>query len=114
MIIKLNKRKIKLDVIEAGFFMKFRGLMFRSLENSCILLFDNASNIAIHSYFVFFDFLVLWLDRENNVVDWEVVKPFSVYEKSNKEFYKIIEIPVSRRYHSIVDVIVEERFKKRR
>ena len=63
---------------------------------------------------MFFDFLVLWLDERNNVVDFKIIKPFSVYEKSNKDFYKIIEIPVSRRYHSIVDVIVEERFKKRR
>jgi uncharacterized membrane protein (UPF0127 family) len=112
--IKLNNKKINLNVKKSGFLGKFRGLMFRSLEKSSILLFDNVNNVAIHSFFVFFPFLVLWLDEKNTIVEWKIVKPFSLYEKSNNHFSKIIEIPLNRRYHFIVDVIVGERFKKRR
>jgi len=88
-----------------------RGLMFRKKENSPALLF-NLKNESIHSLFVFFDFLVLWLDDKNNVVDWKVVRPWRFHVKSDKEFSKILEIPVNRRYHSIVSFVVGERFKK--
>ena len=89
--------------------------MFRRREKSPILLFNLKKPIAIHSFFVFFPFLALWLDNKNNVVEWKIVKPFSIHEKSKKHFSSIIEIPLSRRYHYLVKFIVgmpsAERFK---
>lgn len=104
--ITLDGKKIKLNAVSVNFFGKFKGLMFSRREKAKILLFENAKNIGIHSFFVFFDFIILWLDDRNNVVEWKIVRPFSVYEKSKRPFSKIIEIPINRRYHSIVDVIV--------
>lgn len=114
LVIGLSGRKIKLNVVNTGFFGKFWGLMFTRREKADILLFENAKKVGIHSFFVFFPFLCLWLDDKNNVVEWKIVKTFSVYEKSKYQFTKIVEIPVSRRYHSLVTFIVGERFKKRR
>ena len=112
--INLGGKKLIIDnVIETTFWLKFKGLMFRSKEKAPILLFNISRKEAIHSYFVFFKFLILWLDKDNNVVDWKVVKPFSLYEKSSHHFSKIIEIPISRRYFNIVKFIVGERFKKK-
>jgi uncharacterized membrane protein (UPF0127 family) len=110
--ITLDGKKLSVEAVNTGFFQRFTGLMFKSKEKSQILLFDNADNYAIHSFFVFFDFLILWLDDKNKVVEWRIVKPFSVYEKSKKQFSRIIEIPINRRYYGIVNVVVGERFKK--
>jgi len=93
---------------------KFKGLMFSRREKSRALLFEFKKPASIHSFFVFFDFLILWMDNKNNVVEWKIVKPFSWYEKSSRKFTKIIEIPVNQKYHSIVTFIVGERFKKKR
>ena len=86
-----------------------RGLMFRFRETNAILMHSTG---AIHSFFVFFPFLCLWLDKKNNVLDYKVVKPFSLRENSDKKFTKILEIPINRRYHSEVKFIVGETFKK--
>jgi uncharacterized membrane protein (UPF0127 family) len=95
-------------------FGKFIGLMFQNREKSQALLFEDSKNTSIHSFFVFFNFLILWLNDKNEVLDYKVVKPFSIYEKSPTGFTKIIEIPINRRYHKIVTFIVGERFKKKK
>lgn len=112
MIVKLNNKKLNLNVRKVDFFSKFIGLMFKSKEEAIILLFENVKNKSIHSFFVFFPFLCLWMDKENNILEWKIIKPFSPYEKSNTPFVKIIEVPLSRRYHYIVSFVVGERFKK--
>ena len=95
--VKYKKKRLLIkNIKKAGIFLKFRGLMFRNIEKSPILMFENCNSKAIHSYFVFFPFLVLWLNDKNSVVEWKIVKPFSVYEKSNKDFSKIIEIPINK------------------
>ena len=114
MRIKHNKKTIDIDnIIEANSWLKFRGLMFRSKKKAPILLFNTNKPMGIHSYFVFFSFLTLWLDKYNSVVDWKVVKPFKFYEKSDKPFSKILEIPLDEKYHSIVSFIDGETFKKK-
>ena len=108
MKIKLGSKKINVKVKKSN---GICGLMFRKIETSALLL---NSDKPIHSFFVFFPFLVLWLNDKNNVVEHKIVMPFSFYEKSKKKFSKIVEIPVSQRYHSVVKFIVGERFKKKR
>lgn len=113
MTIGLDGRKIELKNVfledELG---KFIGLMFSQREKAQILLFELKKPIGIHSFFVFFPFIALWLDDKNNVVEWKIVKPFLPYVKPDRNFSKIIEIPVSRRYYDEVKFVVGERFKK--
>ena len=99
------------DIKLARGFMIFKGLMFSKKDKASALLFNIKG--SIHSYFVFFDFLILWLDESNKIVDWKIIKPFSFYEKTDKKFSKILEIPISRRYFKYVKFVVGERFKKK-
>ncbi len=98
------------ECFEAKGFNIFRGLTFYRREKAPIMVFSFKS--SLHSFFVFFPFIVLWLDEKDNVVGWRIVKPFSFNIHLKKNYSKIIEIPISRRYHSIVNFIVGERFKK--
>ncbi len=90
---------------------KFLGLMFSEREKAQILLFETNKPMSIHSFFVFFPFIALWLDDKNRVVEFRMVKPFLPYIVSRKKFSKILEIPISRRHYDIVKLIVGERFK---
>ena len=108
--ISLSGKTINIrDFREAKGLMVFKGLMFSSREKSRALLFK--INGSIHSFFVLYEFLILWMDENNKVVEWKIVKPFSLYEKSHKKFSKILEIPINRRYFKVVKSIVGERFK---
>lgn len=90
-----------------------RGLMFRSSScNSLLFSFSIDKEMSIHSFFVFFPFLAIWLDRRNNVIDYEIVKPFTALVKSPKKFRKLVEIPLNNENKKIIKFIVgEERFK---
>jgi len=73
-------------------FSKARGLMFRKPQ---ILMFDfsRETREPIHSLFVFYPFLAIWLNK-CEVVDARIVKPFSFSVKPRRKFTKLIEIPL--------------------
>lgn len=79
------------------------GLMFKT-KNSKNLLFDLPGKWGIHSFFVFFPFLALWLNKKNKVLEWKIVKPFSFFVKPKKEFAKLIEIPVNEENKEILSI----------
>lgn len=106
--IDFKGKKFLLDVKKYGFFKRFRGLMFRKKENANALLFefDKKTNLSLHSFFVFFSFLVLWLDDKNNIVDIKKCKPFQFRIITDKKFSKIVEIPLNKRYKKISRLLV--------
>jgi uncharacterized membrane protein (UPF0127 family) len=64
-----------------SFLSRLRGLMFRRRlgEDEGLLLVgrtESRAEATIHMLFVFFPIGVLWLDRENQVVDKTVARPF--------------------------------------
>jgi len=86
-----KKKRVKIPVRKVGFLGGFAGLMFsRGGEN---LLFENF-NGAIHSWFVFFPFLGLWLDDKNRVVYKQIVNSFTSHVKPNVKFSKLVEVPL--------------------
>ncbi|MCX8158782.1 MAG: DUF192 domain-containing protein [Candidatus Pacearchaeota archaeon] len=103
-------KKIFINVRKAN---KILGLMFKPKESANLLFeFDKKGYYAIHSFFVFFSFLVLWLDEKNNVVEKRIVKPFEFCVSPKKPFKKIIEIPFNNKNKKIINFIVgKERFK---
>ena len=113
MIIKHKGRKLKIGVKKCGFARKFFGLMFRSRKTENLLFeFDKNEIADLHSFFVFFSFLVLWLDEENNVLEYEIVRPFRVRISSRKRFTKIVELPFNDNNKEIFGFFVgKERFK---
>jgi uncharacterized membrane protein (UPF0127 family) len=89
---------------------KFRGLMFRfSKEKSPALLFvfSKPSKMKIHSLFVFFPFLGVWLDKNNNVLEIRKIKSWKISISPGKEFYKLLEIPLNKKYRRGV-VLLDE------
>ena len=108
MRVYFGKKKIDIEVKKVGFFGKIIGLMFHTKETKN-LFFGKSRGMALHSWFVFFDFLVLWTDDKNKVVEWEIVKPFRNFVKSGRKFENIVEIPVNSRNERIIDFFVGKR-----
>ena len=93
-----KERRFEVKVDKTDFFGRFRGLMFRPREtNNLIFDFKRNTRQAIHSFFVLFPFLTLWLDEKNKVIDWMIVRPwaFSVLPIAKKKFRKIVELPLN-------------------
>lgn len=103
-IFQYKKKKIKLVVEDCNLFKKFTGLMFSRREKAKSLLFSfkKPTKVSIHSIFVFFPFVVVWLDDKNKVVDLKVVRPLNFSIGLDKYFSKIIEIPVNEGYKKVL------------
>jgi len=98
-----GNKKFSLSVRRLSYPGYFIGLMFKSI-NSENLLFDLPGKWGIHSFFVFFPFLALWLDEKNNILEWRIVKPFSFFVKPKRKFAKLIEIPISSENKKIISI----------
>ena len=102
-IIKYKGRKIKFNVRKAKGLNRIFGLMFRSKKTGNLLFeFDKDVKISFHSLFVFFPFLILFLDGENKVIDYEIVRPFKFWVDCRKSFKKVIEIPLNDKNKEII------------
>ena len=111
MKIGLNKKKFEIDLKVCNWFERFSGLMFIQRKKAKALLFDfkEPIRIAIHSYFVFFPFIALWLDDKDRVVDLKIIRPFTLIVYPKKSFYKLVEIPLNKKYEKIIKIIVGDR-----
>jgi len=110
-IIKYKKKKINLIADDCNFLKKIIGLMFSHKQNAKILLFDfkNKQKIIIHSFFVFYPFIALWLDNKNNVLDLKIVEPFNPFVFSDKLSSKLVEIPINKINKNIVKTLISRR-----
>lgn len=88
------------------------GLMFK-FRNSENLLFEfkKPTQMAIHSFFVFFPFAAIWLNEKNEFIEGKIVFPFTIYIAPKKPFYKLIEIPLNKSEESLPLSSIMERFK---
>jgi len=108
--LKHKNKKFELNVKVCNFFQRFSGLMFRRRENAPALLlfdFEKPVRMKIHSWFVFFPFLAVWLDGKNKVLEIKKVKPFRFVIFPKKSFNKLVEIPCSQKYYNIVKLLDE-------
>ena len=86
-IIMKTAKKVK------GFGM-ISGLMFRTRKTRPLVFeFKKNTRMAIHSFFVFFPFHAVWLDKNNRIIEQRKVKPFTFCVRPKKPFRKLIEIP---------------------
>jgi len=102
-----NGTKFEIDLKVCNFLEKFTGLMFSRRKSAKALLFNfkNPTKIKLHSWFVFFPFVVLWLDDKNRIIEFKIVKPFRFSVAPEKTFSKIIEIPISKNYEKITKIL---------
>jgi uncharacterized membrane protein (UPF0127 family) len=103
MKISFKNKKFDVEVKRLSPFGHGLGLMFRT-RNCDNLLFERKGKWGIHSWFVFFPFLALWLDEKNKVMEWKIVKPFSFYAEPRREFAKLVEIPLNARNKKTVNI----------
>lgn len=110
-ILNHNQKKIKITAKTCNFFEKFKGLMFVRKETAKALLFDfkKPVRISIHSFFVFFPFLAIWLNNKNEIIEIKLVKPFNCLICPQENFSKIIEIPANKEYKKILKILVGDR-----
>lgn len=107
--IYFKNKEFKIDVKKVGYIGKFTGLMLKSSGTDNLLFeFKKDVGLSIHSLFVFFSFLAVWVDENNKVVDFKLVKPFRFSVKSKKEFRRLIEIPVNRKNDKLISYFVGE------
>ncbi|MEX0920064.1 MAG: DUF192 domain-containing protein [Candidatus Pacearchaeota archaeon] len=97
-------KELNVEIRVCSFFGRIRGLMFRRRERANALLFDFKKDVGepIHSFFVFFPFVAVWLDGKGSVVEVRRVKPFRFYVSPRKKFRKLVEIPINSGYSKIV------------
>jgi len=108
--VKLEGKAASISARKVSFLGKALGLMFRSRNTSNLLFdFERKSNIGLHSLFVFFPFMVIWLDDKNNVLDWQIAKPFSWHISSQCDFSKIIEVPLNSKNKGVIEFFVGSR-----
>ncbi len=108
-----NDKKINLEVRKLSKLGMLKGLMFTKREKAKALLFDH-KNLRIHSLFVGFPFLALWLDGENRVVDLKIIDNVKFNIPSVNPSLKLVEIPFNSKYDGVLGSIVgKETFKKK-
>lgn len=107
-IIKYKKKRLKIIAEDCNLLGKIVGLMFSRREKSKILLFDfkRKQKIKIHTIFVFYPFIALWVDGKNHVVDLKIVKPFTPCVSSKKPVFKLVEIPINNFYKKIITALL--------
>ena len=89
---------------------KFTGLMFKSRNTQNLLFeFRPKEPCTIHSFFVFFPFLALWLDKNNRVLEWNFVKSFTVAVTPKKSPVKLVEVPLNAKNLDIIHLFVDKK-----
>jgi|SRR3989344_1160657 len=110
MRIYINRDSIDIKVKKLLVFGRLTGLMFRSAKIGNLLFeFKKKNKWAIHSYFVFFDFLAIWIDDDKNVVEAKIIKPFTFSVKPKKEFKYLIEVPITTENKHIIEFFRRKR-----
>ncbi len=108
-VVNFKGRKIKLNVTETGPIRQGIGFTFRTRNTDC-LLFDFKKEVyergALTSFFVFFPFLALWLDKNNGVLEHKIIKPWILSILPSKPFRKVVEVPISPKNRKIIDFFV--------
>lgn len=106
-ILNYKNRRVNVDLKVCNYFERFLGLMFTKRKKAKALLFDfkKSVKIPIHSFFVFFPFIAIWLDSKNKILDLKVIKPFRFCVCPNNSFSKLIEVPINVEYNNVAEVL---------
>jgi|SRR3989344_6587504 len=112
LFVSFKGKRFPVDVCKAGFFRKGLGLIFRTRDTEN-LLFDFYKDVTwqgnLTSWFVFFPFLTLWLDDNNKIIDFKVVRPFIFSISQKKKFRRIVEIPFNDKNRDLIVRFIGEK-----
>ncbi len=85
-------KKIK----EAKGIQKYVGLMFKKNPEPLVFKLNVEKKIAINSLFCKVDFIALWFDKDEKLVDAKLIKPGQLKILPKKEFKTLVEIPIMK------------------
>ena len=86
---------------------KITGLMFKSKKTANLLFeFKKDVRISIHSFFVFFPFLAIWLDKDNAFLEYKLVTSFTPSIIPKNKFRKLLEVPLNNKNMEIISLFV--------
>lgn len=113
-VFEKNGKRINIETSKVPFLKEGFGLMFSKKEKANALLFHFKwnTNMTIFSYFVYYKFIAIWLDKKNKFVDMKVIDPFLSGIRPNKEFRKLIEIPINKKYKKVCDFLLKNQKSK--
>ena len=105
--LNLNKKKVVIKHIEICK-NKAIGLMFSQREKAPRLLFNfkKSVKLSIHSLFVFYPFVAVWLHR-GNIIDIKKIKPFKISIKPDQSFDQLLEIPINAYNKKLIEAILK-------
>jgi len=95
LVLKIGKLVLEKELADDPL-KRVRGLMFRRRLDKALLFVlpeETKMGAAIHSYFVFFPFDIIWLNRDKKIVDMRTVRPFRLFEAPGKRAKYFIELP---------------------
>ena len=109
-LINFKGKKIKVEVEDCNSFRKFSGLMFSRREKAGILLFKfkNKQKIMIHSFFVFYPFVAIWLNENGEIVDLKKVYPFNPCISPKESSFMLVEIPINTKNKKILSLLDDD------
>jgi len=113
MKVKLNykRKKIEFEVDRAEGIKKFTGLMLKKPNTNALLFeFENETRQAIHSFFCP-DFLALWLDKNNKIIEYKLILGNKLSVRPKKKFTKLLEIPLNKKYSTLVNFFITSKEK---
>ena len=107
MEISFRGKNLDIPVLEVTGFGRVRGLMLRSLRSAGPLafVFRRPVRMAIHSLFVRFWFVAIWLDERGEVMEWRVVRPWRLSVRPRRKYWTLVEVPLSKKYAFVVDFL---------
>ena len=110
MKIILNKKVEVKNVFLASKIREIIGLMFsrRQKARNLLFSFENPIKLKIHSFFVFFSFLAIWLDDKNKIIALRKVRPFKFAVGIKEPFYKLLELPINKKNSILIKKIYIE------
>jgi len=84
-------------LIADNFWLRFRGLMFRKKPVVIVFPFKKPTKYgaSIHSFFVFFDFYAIYINKKGIISEKILVKPFQFRITPKEETICLIEIPTN-------------------
>jgi len=106
-VLTYKGQKVQIELKVVPKVLHWLGLMF-SFKNTKPRLFNfkRETDISIHSWFVFYNFVAIWLDEGGKIIETRRIKPFQSGISPRQKFKKLIEIPINSDYDEVCNLIV--------
>jgi uncharacterized membrane protein (UPF0127 family) len=102
--VKFKRKIINIETRKVSGLERIFGLMFKkSNTDNLLFIFDKNVRYSYHSLFVFFPFIILFLDEKNKVIECKKVNPFCFKINCGLEFRKVIEIPINYKNRKFIE-----------